>query len=464
MSTATNSYFKTVFIALALLCFSGGMLRAQAPLYLISQFFEDQEITAFCEWKGNKWISTHEGLFRYTNREFEQIAVPPVEGDRITSLYNGSPYALVCGTYNGDIIFITKDESDFCQAVWQLCKNRSKPMFYISSISQTDKGLWVGTFEKGALLVNPDTREFEQFSLDFNQDSLGLNVYQIYRDKKDVIWANTQDGLYFILKIYGDIPKLQYVRSRKFKKPPVYFNEVGEDQYLIAKRWGKFKMYRAEFSEKLFDLKIKKRFQLPEEFHSTAPVAASINSHNDFWVLGDKLYHSRDEDYRSYELPEEVYFNDLVGMMAEDSFVWLASRKKGLYRLSLKPVKENVLAEAKKLFAVNQFAEIEDIFFGQGDTLLRTRSFIQLEALSTILSQDTSLTLTIYGHTAMDGDSVFLHKLSLGRARSVAAFFESRGIVSSRLKCVGKGASDLKDNRKPQSAENRRVELQLIRQ
>ncbi len=65
----------------------------------------------------------------------------------------------------------------------------------------------------------------------------------------------------------------------------------------------------------------------------------------------------------------------------------------------------------------------------------------------------------IEGHTDAKGRDDYNRKLSEQRAQAVSEFLAARGVQSSRLAPVGKGASELANTADPFAAENRRVRI-----
>ena len=65
----------------------------------------------------------------------------------------------------------------------------------------------------------------------------------------------------------------------------------------------------------------------------------------------------------------------------------------------------------------------------------------------------------VEGHTDAKGKADYNLKLSEQRAQAVSAVLASRGVSSSRLAAVGKGATEPANAAEPLAAENRRVRI-----
>jgi len=80
---------------------------------------------------------------------------------------------------------------------------------------------------------------------------------------------------------------------------------------------------------------------------------------------------------------------------------------------------------------------------------------------ATVLENCPDTKLLIEGHTDNTGDSAFNDQLSADRAKSVAAFLNSKGISQSRIISVGYGSSKPKaeNSTAANRALNRRVEV-----
>ncbi len=105
-----------------------------------------------------------------------------------------------------------------------------------------------------------------------------------------------------------------------------------------------------------------------------------------------------------------------------------------------------------------------DVLFGSGSADLKSTSKKTLDKVAAELKQSryTKFSVRVDGYT--DSDPIKRSKwgsneaLSEARARSVEKYLESKGVSSSRLSAVGRGAA----NPKKSKAESRRVEIIIL--
>lgn len=102
------------------------------------------------------------------------------------------------------------------------------------------------------------------------------------------------------------------------------------------------------------------------------------------------------------------------------------------------------------------------INFRLGSSRVEPDSMPYVEAVADVLRSDSRLSLVIEGHTDITGDSGRNLVLSWDRALGVMrSLVEDYGIDASRLKPIGKGASDPLPGRSARDGSNRRVQLRV---
>jgi outer membrane protein OmpA-like peptidoglycan-associated protein len=102
------------------------------------------------------------------------------------------------------------------------------------------------------------------------------------------------------------------------------------------------------------------------------------------------------------------------------------------------------------------------ILFDPGSSTIKAESYRTLRDIGNLMKDDTSLRLSVEGHTDSDGTDDYNQNLSEQRAAAVARYLVSNfGIEESRLEFKGWGeAKPLAGNDSPEGkANNRRVEL-----
>ena len=105
----------------------------------------------------------------------------------------------------------------------------------------------------------------------------------------------------------------------------------------------------------------------------------------------------------------------------------------------------------------------QSISFKVNKTELTPASYKELDEVAGLLKKDTSLKLTIEGHTSAEGSRELNMRLSRERAETVKKYLESKGIAANRLTAIGFGPDKPLNEGKTseEKAKNRRVELKL---
>ncbi|MGB0429062.1 MAG: OmpA family protein [Bacteroidia bacterium] len=453
-------YIKSL-VSILFLFLAVNLFAKDAELKMVNEYLQGQEVTDICQWKGKVWASTETGLYRLEENGAVQVAVPVRDNDKITSLYSGSPYTLICGTFQGDLLFITQDNSNYCQAAWRMKDYIKNKSFYVNSVGQNESGIWLGTLEKGMLLYNPESDSLAQFSFDFDNDTVGLNVYDFEIMKNNVTWAIAQDGLYFIMNIFGKEDELQYLKSNKLKQRPNLLIRKKESIYLAFTENGENLLAQAKLGKNAFDIRLNRKSKLPKGKIK----AVEINSFFDKWVLTDKITHCvGDKMIDFYIYPSNKKPFTTRDMIIASDYMYVSTENNGIIKYSLTEKKEAIKQELKfnaTEITYNENLELDLVFFAPGDSSLTQASYLQLNQVVDVLKNDASISVELTGHTAKDGDVGFLQNLSLARSKSVKDYLISNGIEKNRIIATGKGAEELKIKGNPRSPKNRRVEIVL---
>ncbi len=87
----------------------------------------------------------------------------------------------------------------------------------------------------------------------------------------------------------------------------------------------------------------------------------------------------------------------------------------------------------------NTEISLENIYYDFDDTTLRAESFPELDKLVRLLAENPTLRVEIGSHTDSRGRTEYNDRLSAGRANSVVAYLERKGIAPVRMEARGYG-------------------------
>lgn len=105
----------------------------------------------------------------------------------------------------------------------------------------------------------------------------------------------------------------------------------------------------------------------------------------------------------------------------------------------------------------------QNVLFATGSATLLPVSYQELDRLSALLQEQTSLRVTISGHTDNQGNETANQQLSEARAAAVSQYLQAGGIAANRIETVGYGANrPVANNDTPEGrALNRRTTFRL---
>ena len=127
------------------------------------------------------------------------------------------------------------------------------------------------------------------------------------------------------------------------------------------------------------------------------------------------------------------------------------------------PIKDDDLTLIK--LDIGKTVRLKDIYFDSDKTELLPRSFVELDKLAQVLTQNPLLEIEIVGHTDNIGDSNYNLTLSRKRAAMVMDYLIQSGIAAKRLRSNGFGdkrpigSNDVEETRQL----NRRVEFRILK-
>jgi len=161
------------------------------------------------------------------------------------------------------------------------------------------------------------------------------------------------------------------------------------------------------------------------------------------------------------QIEAEVTFTD------KKSKEVFANEKKKVENTVKKEVEDNSsLSEKSQEIqeAINQLLKDKKIIFKRRSTKITIESLDTVKEIAKILNENKNLNVEIAGHTDSRGKASLNKRISQDRANSVKKVLISLGIDKSRLKAKGYGEDFpiVKDDKDGLSAQNRRVEFNII--
>ena len=98
-------------------------------------------------------------------------------------------------------------------------------------------------------------------------------------------------------------------------------------------------------------------------------------------------------------------------------------------------------------------------------TISKKADIPELNEFAVYLNRDCSCKVAITGHTDSTGPAAYNQALSVERAQEVAGYLANKGVVTDRMIVTGMGESApvANNNTKAGRAENRRVEVEIVK-
>ncbi len=114
---------------------------------------------------------------------------------------------------------------------------------------------------------------------------------------------------------------------------------------------------------------------------------------------------------------------------------------------------------------VGQSISLNNVFFQQGKSVLKSESFPELDRLWQILTDNPKMEIELGGHTDNVGSHTLLVKLSLDRVETVKKYLTDKGISAKRISGRGFGPDvpREKNDTEEHKIKNRRVEFRITR-
>ncbi|MGF1759447.1 helix-turn-helix domain-containing protein [Photobacterium sagamiensis] len=261
------------------------------------------------------FIAGESGLYEFKERQLIEPMQYPEH--QVTAVYADKTNQLWVGTNEG--LFVNNSEKPY------LFKD-SKPLshHYISSISETDSGLWIGT-KKGLNLLEFESRELHQF-LARRHDTFSIDGDQIqalHRDEQGALWIASNNGINYFPTTTTLFKRLRYGMQ-------VDQIQAGQINDVIELPDGKIWLATDRGL-----VELNGELDIVRQITTLGVVNHIANRNNELWLAterGLKVFSLSSNKLVSYELPP-WFNNELVVSIMVDHYgsVWIGMRSK-LYR------------------------------------------------------------------------------------------------------------------------------------
>ena len=114
---------------------------------------------------------------------------------------------------------------------------------------------------------------------------------------------------------------------------------------------------------------------------------------------------------------------------------------------------------------IGQVVRLNNVFFDFDKSTLRSESFVELDRVVKLLTENPAIEIEMSAHTDSYGSDEYNFKLSDNRARSVMEYILSKGIATNRIRSQGYGETKpVVENDTPENRQlNRRVEFTILK-
>lgn len=198
-------------------------------------------------------------------------------------------------------------------------------------------------------------------------------------------------------------------------------------------------------------------------------------------ALGAEKLNDQEIDFKLYEahsdygersavnIGQKTYTYGFKNQQGHPVLIQYTQNSPAIVVMQLKPLEIKMTEVKSSVATANEMAKsiadsgkaVVHINFAVDQAKIESSSLPVIEQITAMLKQNSSLKLSIEGHTDQSGHTAHNKKLSEQRAEAVRAALVAKGIEASRLSSKGFGAEKpVADNQtETGKAENRRVEL-----
>ena len=349
---------------------------------------------------------------------------------------------------------------------------------YLSTLGAD--GDWSAATNLGA----PINSEYDEDSpfLDYDGRTLyfssrggkGMGGYDIFKSEYDSAsgkWSdpinlgypmNTpDDDIYFVGTKDGKQGYFASVREEGMGYTDIYMVSVPLNEINQAERLGPSNYLNKDSSSS-------------EEGMQPVSLIVEVADYDDGTPLDANLQIRRISDnviYSVRNIGPGVYQVDIVNP-TEDDFMLSMDREGYLFkniRVTL-PASGEEGQEVRRKFELNKLevglsSILRNIYFDFDKFTLKATSFVELNKLEKLMSENPNMRVELAGHTDFIGTKEYNQRLSVKRANSVVNYLINRGINPDRLEAVGYGKDHplaSNDDEEDGRELNRRVEFKIL--
>ena len=269
---------------------------------------------------------------------------------------------------------------------------------------------------------------------------------------------------------------LVYINTEYWESQPC-LSEDGRELYFVSNRpggYGKMDIWKSEITENSFSQPVNLGSNVNTSGHEMSPFIHSDNitlyfaSDYHFGMGGHDIFYSRKID-KNWSKPQNIGYpintyndeNSLV-VSSNGTTAYFASDnlEQGFGRMDL--YRFNMPLSSQSFNVVDSEPIIlRNIFFKYNSHEILSKSEKELMKLVSFLRNNSSVDISIYGHTDNVGSDKFNLELSNLRAMSVYNYLLKKEINSSRLSYYGKGKCCPVASNKTEfgRSQNRRIEF-----
>ncbi|MBX7047334.1 MAG: OmpA family protein [Ignavibacteria bacterium] len=249
-------------------------------------------------------------------------------------------------------------------------------------------------------------------------------------------------------------------------------NSKNFDSYYCIDAKGEYAYFVSSNDANLEDIY---RIKLPETVRPDPVVLISgkvINPSNNKPLEADISYYCLDDGKEAGFARSNPFDGSYKIVLPYGKRYSFLARINGYYSISnyldlsvISTYKEMNFNIEMKPIEIGEVFRINNIFFDFDKATLRPESFIELDRVAKLLTENPTIDIELSGHTDNVGSDNYNNSLSLDRANSVAAYIFTKGVSSTRITTMGFGKSmpvgtnDTEEGRQL----NRRVEFKILK-